>query len=256
MSSVGGPLTSGVANTPYFPPITPYVMPESAFDKLLAAYGVDLTRQGSHACPCIYAGAITGSPDPQCNTCKGIGWYWDAPSTVFRGLITFIHMSPTPDEPGTIMDPKFGIAQLSEPTLTLPYNPRSDIWTAASEMDIYTQVNAIDRYEVALQKGQKESVPYQQNFTIPASGAVNIYNTATSTVQPVTGYVVSGATVTLPASYPTGTPYVVSYQAAKAFVAWRIAGTMGHDRPFGNQTLPKRFRLQSLDFWLRGTGKM
>lgn len=256
MSSIGGPLASGASYVPYMPPIN-YVMPSQSFDTLLAAYGIDLTWQKSHLCPCTMGGSnITGSPDPQCNTCRGLGWYWNAPSTTFRGLITFIHMSPTPDEPGTMMDPKFGQIQMSEPTLTIPFNPRNDIWTQASEFDVYTQVNALDRFEVSLQQGGVQTVPYQQKLSIPATGAVTVYNQSTSTVETVSGYTVNGPTVTLPVQYPNGTSFVLSYTAAKAFVAWRLAGTMGHDRPFGNETLPKRFRLQALDLWLRTSGKM
>lgn len=261
MSSIGGPLTSGFsAYTPYMPPINPYVMPPSSFDALLANYGIDLTWQKSHFCPCTYGGAITGSPDPQCNTCKGLGWYWDSASAVWRGLITFIHMSPTPDEPGTIMDPKFGVVQMSEPTLTIPSNgPEGllpNIYAQSSINDVYTMVNAIDRYEAALQVGGVQTVPYQQKLTIPATGAVTVYDQPSNTVITVSGYTVSGPTVTLPSQYPAGTAYVVSYTAAKAFVAWRIAGTLGHDRPLGNAALPKRFRLQALDLWLRTSGKM
>lgn len=256
MSSPGGPLTSGVSYHTYFPPISPYVLPVGPLDGLVAAYGNDLTWQRSHLCPCTYGGPIAGSPDVACNTCKGIGWYWDAPSAVFRGLITFIHMSPTPDEPGTTMSDKFGVVQLSEPTLSIPWTTASGIWTAASINDVFVEPNALDRYETELQKGGVQTVPYQQNLTIPLTGAVTVYDVANKVVVPVSGYTVSGPTVTLPSGYADGTPYVVSYTAAKAYVAWRSAGTMGHDRPFGNLTLPKRFRLQTLDLWLRGTGKM
>lgn len=257
MSAPGGPLTSGsVSNSVYFPPISPYVLPVTPLDNLMKAYGVDLTWQKSHLCPCVMSGAVTGSPDPQCLTCKGIGWYWNEASAIFRGLITFIHMSPTPDEPGTMMDPKWGVIQQSEPTLTIPYTAAPDIWTQASINDVFTQVNAIDRYEVSLQVGGVTTVPYQQKLTIAPIGAVTIYNTETRTVETVTGYTVNGPTITLPAQYPDGTNFVVSYSAAKAFSAWRPAGTMGHDRPFGNLTLPKRFRLQALDLWLRSTGRM
>jgi hypothetical protein len=241
--------------SPYLPPINPYVMPFGPFDKLLGNYGTRLTWQKSHLCPCTFSGQLTGSPDPQCNTCHGLGWYWDTASPTFSGLITFVHMSPSPDEPGVMMDEKFGQIQHAEPTLTIP-QAAGAVWQEASLNDVFVQIDAIDRFESQLQVGGIQVVPYQQLLTVPVSGAVTVYNTATNAVDLVSGYVVSGAAVTLPSGYATGTSYVVQYKAAKAFVAWRPAGAMAHDRPYGEQPLPKRFRLQALDLWLRGSGKI
>ena len=246
---------SGVPYTPFLPPMTPYVMPYQPFDAVLANYGTRLQWQKAHLCPCNYSGQLTGSSDPQCVTCKGLGWYWDAPSATFNGLITFIHMSPTPDEPGALMDDKFGVIQHAEPTLTLPFSAGA-VWQYASLNDVFVQIDAIDRFESQLQVGGVTTVPYQQQLSIPATGAVTIYDTATHSVSSVSGYMVSGASVTLPSGYASGTAYVVAYTAAKAFAAWRDAGSMGHDRPFGQVTLPKRFRLQNLDLWLRDSGKI
>lgn len=246
---------SGVA-FPYLPPISPQIMPFQPFDQVMAKYGISLIWQRSHLCPCMYGNnTLTGSPDPQCLTCKGLGWYWDAPSPAFQGLITFVHMSPSPDEPGAPMDEKFGLVQHAEPTLTLPFSA-GDVWKTASINDVFTMINAIDRFDAQLQVGGVQTVPYQQQLTVAASGAVTVYDTVAHAVVPVSGYIVSGATVTLPSGYAPGTPYIVTFTAAKSFVAWRSAGSVGHDRPFGGITLPKRFRLQALDFWLRGSGKI
>lgn len=268
------------------------VLPYQAFDAVIGRFGVNLLWSKSHLCPCTYAGQIPGSPDPQCHACSGYGYYWDSAGCPFTGLITFVHLAPSPDEPGTIMSEKFGGIFKAEPTLTIPFSAPSQslvaggglgdvlrdpnilleadvfnltsstttqeqVWVEASTNDIFVEVDAIDRFSSQLQVGGTMAVPYQQQLTIAASGAVTVYNTATNQVQFVNGYTVSGATVTLPASYPTGTPYVVEYTAAKAFVAWRVAGGIGHDRPFGQGiTLPKRFRLQELDLWLKSSGKI
>lgn len=230
-------------------------MPKEPMDALLAAYGIDLNWQRSHLCPCTYGGPIAGSPDPACQTCLGRGWYWDAPSATFRGLITFMHLSPSPDEPGAQMSDKFGVSLRAEPTLTIP-STASGIYSQASMNDVFVEVDAIDRFEVQLQVGGNTALPYEQQLNVPASGAVTIYDTATNAVVQVSGYVVSGAVVTLPSGYALGTPYIVSYTAAKAYVAWREAGAMPHSRPFGDINLPRRFRLQALDLWLRGSGKI
>lgn len=238
----------------YFPPAS-IVLPNAPFDGVIAAYGIDLNWQKSHLCPCIYGGPITGAPDPACQTCLGRGWYWDAPSDTFRGLITFIHLSPSPDEPGTITSDKFGMIDRGEPTLTIPQTAAVP-YANASVNDIYTEVGTHERFQAELQAGGNTLLPYQQGLSVPASGAVTVYDSANSVVVSVSGYVVSGAQVTLPGTYPTGTSYIVSYTASKAYVAYRIAGATPHERPFANLPLPKRFRLQALDLWLRGSGKI
>lgn len=248
----------GVPYTPYLPPIAPYVMPSRAYSQLLSAYGISLTWAKSHLCPCTFNGPnmLTGSPDPVCTTCSGYGYYWDAPSAPFNGLISFMHMAPSPDEPGVQMDEKFGQIMRSEPILTIPYS-QSVAWSGCSLNDIIVEVNAIDRFNAQLQVGGRTSVvPYQQNLTIALTGAVTVYNPTTSGVQVVSGYTVSGAQVLLPSSYASGTAYIVEFYAAKTFVCWRAAGSLPHSRPFSGEPEPRRFRLQQLDLWLRGTGKI
>jgi hypothetical protein len=44
---------------------------------------------------------------------------------------------------------------------------------------------------------------------------------------------------------------MVDFTAAPTYVAYRIAGMPAHVRPFGQQNLPRRFRLQALDLWTR-----
>ena len=251
-----------VPYTPFLPPMNPYAMPPGTFDAIISAYGVRLSWQKSHLCPCVYGGGIAGSPDNQCQTCLGRGWYWDAPSSPFVGLITFMHLAPSPDEPGAVTDEKWGMMNRGEPVVTLGATTGSDInvqtvYTTASLNDIFTELDTSDRFESELQVGGIQSVPYQQNVSIAASGAVTIYDPINHIVTPVTGYVVSGATVTLPGSYVSGTAYVVEYFASKSYVAYRHAGATAHERPFGSGLKqPRRFRLQLLDLWLRGSGKI
>lgn len=255
---------SGVI-VPYFPPFTPYVLPEQPLDTLLNLYGVRLLWQRSHLCPCVYAGGIAGSPDPQCQTCGGLGWYWDSAYGPFMGLITFMHLSPSPDEPGALMSEKFGVINRDEPTLTIPrafFGTASGAglnlaWEGASLNDIFTEIDTTTRFEAELQVGGVQTVPYQQNLNIAASGAVTVYDQTSHSVVVVSGYTVSGATVTLPSGYVSGTAFVVSYEASKSYAAWRESGSLPHSRPFGGGvTLPRRFRLQNLDLWLRNSGKV
>lgn len=248
-------MPKGQINTPFLPPFTPYFMPNQGMDQLINATGVQLTWQKSHLCPCTFGSELPGSPDPQCQTCNGHGWYWDAPIGPFTGIITFIHLAPAPDEPGAKMNEDFGTIYRSEPTLTIPF-AASNIWAYASLNDVFVEINAIDRFEVELQVGGKQTLPYTQQVTVAPTGAVTTYDTVNKIVNQVVGYTVSGSTVTIPNTYPIGTPYIVEFTAAKAFVAWRTGGALPHDRPFQNVPLPKRYHLQQLDLWLRGTGKI
>jgi hypothetical protein len=282
------PFPAPAPNMPFMPPLEPYILPSRAFDMLLGNYGIKLLWQRSHLCACTFGGTIPGSPDYQCTTCHGRGWYWDSPYGPWTGLITFIHMSPTPDEAGQVNNEKFGFISRAEPTLTIPrslgpfdnpgYNDilsdpnillESDIfnltvtdgaenkaWLEASLNDIFTEIDAITRFETELQVGGVTTVPYQQQLSIPVSGAVTVYNTTTHRVDSVSSYTVSGAQVTLSSGYASGTAYVVSYTAAKSYVAWRNAGAQPHARPFAQSGQPRRFRLQELDLWLRGSGKV
>ena len=252
-----------MTNTPYIPQITPYLMPREGFEALIAKTGVRTTWMKSHTCPCIFSGGgaqgrlpFPGSPDPACTKCFGVGTYWDAPSTPFLTAVSFMHLSPSPDEPGTVMDPKYGPVQTSEPSMTIPAfdpsNPGQPVqaWQEASTNDLFVMVDMLARYTAVLQAGGVEALPYQQNLQIAPSGAVTTYDPVTFAVAPVE-YTVSGATIVT--SLPPGTNFAVEFSAAPIFVAWRRAGGLPHIRPFGGGivNLPRRFRLQALDFWTR-----
>lgn len=240
------------SNVPFIPPWNPYIMPPGVFDALIAASGVRLLWQKSHLCACTYGGPIPGSPDPACSTCSGRGYYWDSPVGPFVGLITFIHLVTSPDEPGAIMDEKFGQIFRGKPTLTIPYAGAPTVWSQSSTNDIFVEMDALDKFNVELQAGRNQTVPYQHQLSIAASGAVTVYDPIGHVTSFVSGYVVSGATVTLPSGYATGTPYVVELTAAKVYVAWRESGALAHQRPFAQSKEPKRFNVQTLDLWLRG----
>lgn len=237
------------AYTPFYPPIEPYVLPRANFEGMINAYGIDLIWFKNHACPCVWQGPTPGTANPECLNCRGRGYYWDAPSAPFRGLITFIHMSPTPDEPGAQMDPKYGLQNNGDPALTIT-NRNPTVWAEASEFDLFCETNSISRYNANLVVGRRTSLVYPQRVTVAPAGAVSVFNPATKQVDFPNTYTVTGTQVVL-SGYPKGTPYIVEFTAAPTYVAFRIAGSLPHVRPFGNVALPRRFRLQALDLWLR-----
>jgi hypothetical protein len=259
-----------MTNVPFIPNISPWIMPREGFEALIAKVGERTVWMRSHTCPCIYgAGSaqgrlpFPGSPDPACRQCFGVGTYWDEPSEPFMvGLSFFQGLSPGPDEPGTLMDQKYGPRVSAEPNMTVPaFNPANPgellpAWKDASTDDIFVMVDMLARYTAVLQVGGIEALPYQQNLQIASSGAVTVYNAsgaASGTISFIP-YDVSGAMVTIdPSVYPTGTNYMVEFQAAPIFVVWRRAGGLPHVRPFGGGVvqLPRRFHLQALDWWTR-----
>lgn len=249
-----------MVNVPFLPPFTPYVLPAEPFEQMIGKYGARFTWMKGHDCPCVFGNQTQpGSPDPACRTCLGKGTYWDAPTEAFMALLTFIKASPSPDEPGSHMDEDVGLSQRADPTLTIPFTAGASgaIWRQASLYDAFVEVDSISRFYAGLQKGRVTSVPYNQGLTVPATGAVTVYNTNTNLVEPVSGYAVSGAAVTLPSTYPEKTSYTVEFYANPVYIAFRKAGGLPHVRPFGGGevNLPRRFRVQTLDLWTRGNDR-
>jgi hypothetical protein len=148
------------------------------------------------------------------------------------------------------MNEKWGVEIRQEPTVTIPFSAGL-VWEKASVMDRFVEVQALDRFNTVLIKGGNEDIPYRQELNVAPTGAVTIYDEVDHEVIPVEGYTVNGTTVTIPDGYPEGTAYTVEFIAAKTYIAWRGAGAVPHDRPFGQVTEPKRFRFQTLDLWLR-----
>ena len=266
-----------MANFPVlpFPALAPTArgLASQNFDALISAHGQRVSWMRSHACPCTFAGGgangrlpLLGSAQRSCTKCSGLGVYWDEPSMPFRAYLEYVHMSPTPDEPGVKVNEAYGMFQSSEPSLTVPYmNPALPVgdpgqptpaWTAASTDDAFIPVDMQSRYTAVLQSGVKENLPFQQNLSVAPSGAVTVWDPVTGNVDPVQHYAVSGAAVTI-GGYPAGTNYMVEFYAAPFYVAFRIAGGLPHVRPLGGGTVtePRRFRLQQLDFWSRQRGQ-
>lgn len=56
------------------------------FNAFLHRIGQNLTWSQSSRCPC--ADAYSGSPDPGCDHCSGIGYRWAAPVATFAGVVS------------------------------------------------------------------------------------------------------------------------------------------------------------------------
>jgi hypothetical protein len=256
---------------PYLPS-TAVGLASQNFDALIARHGQRVSWMRSHSCPCVFGGGgangrlpLLGSPQRNCTKCFGLGTYWDDPSLPFRCYLEFMHMSPTPDEPGVKMNESYGAFQTSEPSLTIPYmNPNLAVndpgqpttaWNDASTDDGFVAVDMQSRYTAVLQVGVKENLPFQQNLRVNPQGAVQVWDPVTGNVVAVQDYAVSGPTVTI-GGYPEGSNYMVEFYAAPFYVAFRGAGGLPHVRPLGGGAItePRRFRLQALDFWSRQRG--
>lgn len=247
-----------MTNVPFLPNMTPWVLPAEPFNQMIAAYGQRFTWLKGHDCPCVYGNqTVPGSPDPGCTQCLGKGVYWDPPVGPFNAMMTFMHMSPSPDEPGLHVDENVGPLNRAEPSLTIPYTVDTSgrVWREASVYDAWVQVDAVDRFSTSLQLGRVTAVPYNQGLSIAVTGAVTTYDQSTRALVNVTGYAVSGTTVLLPSQYPINTSYVVEFYANPVYVAFRKAGGLPHVRPFDQIKLPRRFMVQSLDLWSRGNNQ-
>lgn len=244
------------------------------FNLMIASMGWRLSWMKSHSCPCTFGGGgadgflpLPGSAAAGCKTCLGLGTYWDPPTVPFIAFVKFVEMSPTPDEPGVRMHETYGLTQLAEPSLTIPYtNPflsptdpqqSTEAWHDMSTDDIIVAPDMLARFTAKLQVGGIEYLPYQQNLQIKPQGAVTVWNPTTLLVEHVAHYSVDGAKISLGDVYPPGTAYMVEFQAATMFVAFRPAGGIPHVRQMSANTanLPRRFKLQQLDLWLRERGQ-
>jgi hypothetical protein len=258
---------------PYFAPFV-NVMPEALLDGVINNYGIRLGWMKSHTCPCTMGSEIPGSPDAGCLSCLGRGIYWEQP-VAFSGLITYMHTSSAPDEPGFSTDTIMGQIQRAEPTLTIPVLPNNTIWSEASAYDAYVEYDAVTRFNTTLVVGQTSVLPYPFNVIVTGVTSWDLGTRTTTNVPgpatPMTdqngnpildqngniiylsgGYVVNGSSVTLP-NYPVGTSYVVDYTATPVYIAYRSAGGLPHTRPFGIGTgqIPRRFHIVALDVWFR-----
>jgi hypothetical protein len=164
-------------------------------------------------------------------------------------------MTSTSDQPGFYTDEKVGIVQQGEPILTIPFTADSlgKVWAEAAVYDAWVEIDARSRHSANLQVGGITALPYQQNLSIEPQGAVTVYSPQTNQVSSISNYTVSGASVLLPPEYPVGTSYVVEFTASPVYIAYNHAGGGPHIRPLaGTQLqLPRRFKLQNLDLWLR-----
>ena len=260
---------TGLLDPAHLPAGAVYAMQPERFNALIARMGLRISWMKSHSCPCVFGGGgpngalpFPGSAASGCKRCLGLGTYWDTPTIPFIAWLKFVEMSPTPDEPGTRVDESFGTAQLSEPSLMLPYSnpyiPQGDpqqptpAWVGATTDDIFVAIDSLSRYTAKLQVGGIEYLPYQQNLQIAPTGAVTVWNPTTQDVETVASYAVNGTSVAI-SGYPEGTAYMVEFLAAPMYVVFRPAGGLPHVRPFGGGTVaePRRFKLQTLDYWTR-----
>jgi len=244
---------------PAVPPPFPYSLPSDPFDIVISKFGQNLSWAKSHRCPCVNFRTDTspaGSPNPGCLTCQGRGIYWDSPVD-FVGLFTMTHQGAGGNEPGGTMNPRQGDIISGDPWLSVS-EKAGVVWNEIGEFDLVIQLNGINRFNTTLYSGPSGNIylPYQQGLYVAPSGAIQTWDSTTAQVIQVTGYTVSGSTVSIPNSYLSGTPYVVEFQAAMTYVCFRNPGGLAHTRPFvqGGICYPKRFRLQALDLFLRDSG--
>jgi hypothetical protein len=234
-----------------------YDFPEQSMDDLISRYGVEMFWQKSHTCPCVYQHVnpsgmnypITGSPLPNCQTCGGRGYFWDAAQGPFGVLLTFMYANVIP---GASVQKEEGFRISGKPILTIP-GAIQPLYSEASAMDAFVETGSAVRFNSVLRVGGRTTLPYNVNVTVNVDNVL-VYNSLTQTSSPIpsSAVTVDGASVTL-TGYATGTSYVVEYTAYPIYIAYQEHGGMPQVRPFiQNQVnYPRRFELQLLDVWER-----
>jgi hypothetical protein len=151
------------------------------------------------------------------------------------------------------MDATQGLIQSAQPVLTLPASA-GIVYEQASLYDAFVEIDSVQRFTCSLRVGGDTALPYQQNATVAASGAVTVYDQQTHQVSTTNSYTFASGSVIL-TGYPVNTSYTVQYSASPAYVAFGKSGSMSHTRPFGQGqvALPKRLQLQLLDAWTRSS---
>lgn len=223
--------------------------PVDAVNQFITQDGIRLGWMKAHTCPCAAQTEAAGTPDPTCQACFGRGVYWDKPPVAFTGLVTYMHTSSAPDEPGGGTSKTVGQTQRAEPTLTIPSSAAA-VWQSASVFDAYVEYDATARTNTALVVGQDNVIPYPAEFEVTGVTAFNP-NTKQVSAVPSQNYTVGAGTVDI-RGFPVGTAYTVEYNCSPIFVAYRMAGGMPHRRPFGlGAQVPLRFHITQLDLYTR-----
>lgn len=234
-----------------------YGLFQQGFDNLIRANPIRLAWRQSHVCPCtmssggINGPGVQGGAHPSCLQCFGVGIYWDASVGPFDGLITFMNMNRSPDEPGAHLDEKFGPVNSGSPNITLAQSAEPTVWAEANTDDQFIEVDAASRFNVVLVQGFNQYVPYFESLTIAPTGAVTTWNSTTKKVQYIPYMIVGNEVI---CDLPDQTPYVVAFRAAPIYLINRKPGGLIHQRPFGTaqqQFLPARFQARQLDWWIR-----
>lgn len=200
---------------------------------------------------------MQGSGQPQCLTCHGLGIYWDDPIGPFIGLVTFMSMTRSPDEPGAKMDEVAGQVLSGSPSITVAQSINNEVWSGASIDDQFIEYDAPARFNAVLVQGVQNFVPFYEDLTIESSGAVTTWDSIHNIVNPYVNYTVTGNQVQT--TLPLGTPFTVEFEATNIYLVFRKPGGQAHIRPFGTaqaQQLPRRFQAYQVDRWIRARMSM
>lgn len=224
------------------------------FDTAINELGVNVLWRKGHSCPCK---SENGTPQRECQTCQGRGWYWDAavgPNTMLITYSTGAGAGGSPREPGEEVDPRWGLILKAQPILSIP-TTLTTIWQDASMSDLFVEYDNTVRLQALLTKGHTETLPYTEIVSIESVRYYDVTTKASVDLTSGTDYTVSGDQVVLSSSFPDFTAYVVEYLARQSYVAYDEAGALPHVRPFTQGlSYPRRFMLQVPDLWLRGQG--
>lgn len=227
------------------------LLPPDSFSNIINQLAIRVNWLKSHLCPCS---ADQGNADPNCTVCLGRSVFWDPATGPYNVLITFF-VAGKSSPIGEVTDSTWGIIFEGQPMLTIP-NTTIPVYSQAGLYDVFVEVDNIMRFNGLLRVNQNSTLLHgqlgvTQSLTVATTGAVTVFDLAANVVRGSVPYTVNGANVTLNTVFPEGTGYTVEYQASPLWVIEGRIGGLQHARPFAQLTLPKRFRLNALDLFLR-----
>lgn len=230
---------------PGIPNLEQWFSPE-AMNTLIKRGGVRAYWKKAAFCPCV--GQNLGTPDPNCQSCLGIGLLWSEPQGPFIVQIASSIMLESQRSPGVSESPEVGVVQEAGFWITIP-SDQQPMYDEINTYDIVIEIDAVRKLNYNSRVGK---FPIMLNYPFMAK-IDKVYYYQNSQAVETQDYIFNpqNGTLTFPNLTP-GTGISVEYFAPYSFAAFRHVGGAVHVRPFlRGLKYPKRIHSDIFDLFLR-----